>query len=115
MTGFLKWAAAAAVVVCSLPARSAPNDSIAYALARHDPLSPAAAVGQKMFFDKALSGSGQLACSTCHDPNYAYAPPNGLAVQPGGVRLTSQGPRAVPSLRYKQVTPPYADVIDNPD
>jgi len=91
------------------------TQSIAWKMARHDPLSPAALVGQKMFFDPALSGSGHLACSTCHDPNNAYAPGNALAVQPGGTAMTQFGTRAVPSLRYKQFTPPYADLLVNPD
>jgi cytochrome c peroxidase len=78
-------------------------------------LSLAAQVGEKIFFDRSLSASGQLACATCHDPAYAYASPNGLAVQLGGPGLSSAGTRAVPSLRYKDYTPPYADVADNPD
>src|SRR5262249_15327657 len=53
--------------------------------------------------------------SSCHDPNYAYAAPNDLPVQPGGPSMTDSGTRAVPSLRYKEYTPPYADLLDNPD
>jgi cytochrome c peroxidase len=79
------------------------------------PLSPAAEVGKHLFFDKHLSGSGQMACSTCHDPDHAYAQPNSLAVQPGGAKLTERGTRAVPSLRYQEFTPPYSDMLDNPD
>ncbi len=89
--------------------------SIAYRMARHDPLSLTAQVGQKMFFDKSLSGSGTQACSSCHDPDHAYAPANGLAVQPGGKTLSLSGTRAVPSLRYKERLPPYSDMLDNPD
>jgi cytochrome c peroxidase len=63
-------------------------------------LSPAAALGKKIFFDTALSASGKMACSTCHDPHYAYGPPNGLAVQYGGFDMKSPDYRAVPSLRY---------------
>jgi cytochrome c peroxidase len=84
-------------------------------MARHDPLSPAALVGQKMFSDPALSGSGRQSCATCHDPNNAYAPGNALAVQLGGKSMNLFGTRAVPSLRYKQFTPPYADLLVNPD
>ena len=91
-----------------------PN-SLAYKLHSHDPLSPAAQVGQKMFFDKSLSGSGKLACSSCHDPDHAYAPANDLAVQVGGKSMQQFGTRAVPSLRYKEYMPPYADLLDNPD
>jgi cytochrome c peroxidase len=78
-------------------------------------LSPAAQVGKKMFFDRSLSGSGKMACATCHDPDHAYAPANNLAVQPGGKMLSETGTRAVPSLCYKEFTPPYDDLLDNPD
>jgi len=107
-----------AVIACGLPyiSLAATNtDSIAYRMQRHDPLSLAAQVGQKMFFDKSLSGSGKLSCASCHDPDHAYAPANGLAVQPGGKDLSLSGTRAVPSLRYKQVIPPYSDLLENPD
>jgi len=78
-------------------------------------LSLAAQVGQKLFFDNTISGSGKMSCATCHDPAHAYGPPNDLAVQMGGPQLTDFGNRAVPSLRYKEYTPPYADLLDNPD
>jgi cytochrome c peroxidase len=78
-------------------------------------LSLAAQVGQKMFFDATLSGSGKMSCATCHDPKSAYGPPNNLAVQLGGEALSKSGVRTVPSLRYKDITPTYADLLDNPD
>jgi cytochrome c peroxidase len=78
-------------------------------------LSLAAQVGEKMFADRSLSASGRMACATCHDPASAYGPPNDLAVQLGGANLDIAGTRAVPSLRYKEYTPPYADLLDNPD
>ena len=59
-----------------------------------------AALGKQIFFDTGLSASGAMSCATCHNPDYAYGPPNGLAVQFGGPALDRQGPRAVPSLRY---------------
>ncbi|HTA20958.1 MAG TPA: cytochrome c peroxidase [Polyangia bacterium] len=79
------------------------------------PLSLPAQVGEKIFADKSLSASGQLACATCHDPAHAYSSPNNLAVQLGGPTMSSPGTRAVPSLRYKEFTTPYADVAPNPD
>jgi cytochrome c peroxidase len=79
------------------------------------PLSAAAQIGQQMFFDKSLSGSGQLACASCHDPAHAHAAPNGFAVQLGGKHMTTLGRRAVPSLNYTEATPPFADLLDNPD
>lgn len=79
------------------------------------PLSAAADIGKQMFFDQSLSGSGKLSCASCHDPAHAHAPPNSLAVQLGGARLKTPGVRAVPSLRYQEYTPPYEDMLDNPD
>ncbi len=78
-------------------------------------LSLPAQVGEKIFSDRALSASGQLACATCHDPAHAYGPPNNLAVQVGGPNMSLPGTRAVPSLRYKDFTQPYADLALNPD
>ena len=89
------------------PARPAPDAA--------GSLSAAAEVGRRMFFDPSLSASGRMACATCHDPRHAYAPANGQAVQLGGPTLTAAGTRAVPSLRYLEYTPPYADLLDNPD
>jgi len=77
-------------------------------------LSLAAQVGEKVFFDKNLSSGKNMACSTCHDPAYAYGPPNSLSVQLGS-DPTQAGQRAVPSLRYKSMTPAYDDNAANPD
>jgi len=63
-------------------------------------VSSIGAVGKKIFFDVSLSRSGRMSCATCHNPSYAYGPPNGLAVQLGGPEMDQQGARAVPSLRY---------------
>jgi cytochrome c peroxidase len=78
-------------------------------------LSPPARIGKALFFDRSLSASGRISCATCHDPAYAYGPANDLAVQPGGPALSERGTRAVPSLRYIEYTPPYSDLLDNPD
>src|SRR5579862_6419502 len=85
------------------------------AYARAPGLSLAADVGKHLFFDRSLSANGAMSCATCHDPDHAYGPPNDLAVQLGGPDGHTQGPRAVPSLRYKEYTPAYADLLDNPD
>ena len=78
------------------------------------PLSLMAQIGQKAFDDKTLSGGRNMACSSCHSPQYAYGPPNSLSVQLGS-DPTKAGTRAVPSIRYKDATPPYADLAANPD
>jgi cytochrome c peroxidase len=70
--------------------------------AKTSPVSDAGlvALGKKIFFDPSLSASGRMSCATCHNPQHAYGPPNGLAVQLGGAVLDRQAARAVPSLRY---------------
>jgi cytochrome c peroxidase len=78
-------------------------------------MSLAAQVGARMFFDPRLSASGKMSCATCHDPSHAYGPPNDLPAQLGGPNMDRMGTRAVPSLRYQEFTPPYADLLDNPD
>ena len=64
-----------------------------------------AALGKRLFFDATLSGSGKLACASCHDPAHAYGPPDGRSVRLGGPGLDRAAIRAVPSLRYKSFTP----------
>ena len=68
--------------------------------AKGSSLSPTAVLGKKIFSDRSLSASGKMACSTCHDPGFAYGPPDELAVKYGGPNLRSPGYRTVPSLRY---------------
>ncbi len=67
------------------------------------------ALGRELFSDPALSASGRMACATCHDPYYAYGPPNVLAVQLGGEDMRLPGSRAVPSLKYLQVVPQFTE------
>jgi cytochrome c peroxidase len=66
-------------------------------------------LGRKIFFDPSLSASGQMACSTCHDPRYAYGPPPGKGIALGGPHLDRGGTRAVPSLRYLHSAPPFSE------
>jgi cytochrome c peroxidase len=118
-------AAAVALIACSGGSGGAGSQGAAGQDATAAPAAPtapaaeslslAAQVGRKIFFDTSLSGSGKQSCASCHDPGHAYGPPNDLSVQPGGADLAAQGGRAVPSLRYTQYTPPYADLLDNPD
>jgi cytochrome c peroxidase len=57
------------------------------------------AIGRELFFDPALSASGKISCSTCHDPKHSFGPPAGLKI----------GSRAVPSLMYAQNVPPFTE------
>ncbi len=72
------------------------------------PLSAMAELGRAIFFDKTLSGSGQLSCASCHDPNHAYGLPSDASVALGGPTGVSQGARAVPSLMYLERQPPFS-------
>ncbi len=66
-------------------------------------------LGRGLFVDPGLSVSGKMSCATCHDPAFAYAPPNDRSTQLGGPDLESAGVRAAPSLRYLQTLPPFAE------
>jgi cytochrome c peroxidase len=99
----------------SPPPSTLPRPSTPAAPPAPRPPSAAAQAGKQLFFDRSLSASGGMSCATCHDPDHAYGPPNDLAVQLGGPRGSSPGLRAVPSLRYKEFTPGYADLLDNAD
>lgn len=75
-------------------------------------LSAAASLGEKIFKDVSLSASGKMSCATCHDPQHAHAQSNELSVQLGGANLDVQGFRAVPSLRYLNLTPAFFFAAD---
>jgi cytochrome c peroxidase len=81
------------------------------------PADRLAALGRQIFFDPGLSASGRQSCASCHSPAAAYGPPNRLAVQAGGPRMSQFGMRAAPSLRYVHAPQPftehYIDLMDN--
>jgi cytochrome c peroxidase len=94
-------AAIAAMLVASFLSRGRTATSVyAFATAPSEQASALSVLGKKIFFDTSLSASGRMSCATCHSPEHAYGPPNGLAVQLGGPGLDRQGARSVPSLRY---------------
>jgi cytochrome c peroxidase len=72
-----------------------------------------AQLGQALFHDATLSGSGQMACSSCHDSTHAYGPPGAVSVVIGGHDMHTAGFRAVPSLRYLYRQPPFSVGPDN--
>ena len=75
-------------------------------------LSPQASLGQKIFMDQSLSASGKMSCASCHDPDNFHAQTNDLPVQMGGANLDVPGFRAVPSLRYLNLTPAFFFAAD---
>ena len=86
----------------ALPWGATPSAAPAYARA-----TAIAALGRELFRDPTLSGSGRIACSTCHDPAHGFAAPNAAPVQVGGPGLDRPGIRAVPGLTYGQFSPPF--------
>jgi cytochrome c peroxidase len=77
-------------------------------LPRVRPLSAMAQLGERLFHDARLSGSGRMSCVSCHSPAHAYGPPGEGAVMYGGADQASPGFRAVPSLRYLYRQPPFS-------
>ena len=73
------------------------------------------ALGEELFFDPSLSGSGKLACASCHSPAHAFGPPNALSVQLGGTDLRQPGYRAVPTLMYSQWVPAFSEHYHDSD
>lgn len=67
------------------------------------------ALGARLFRDPRLSASGRQACVSCHDPRYAYGPPDTRPVEPGGSSLTLTGFRAPPSLTYLEAVPRFTE------
>lgn len=55
---------------------------------------PKVDLGKMLFFDPALSGSGQISCSSCHNPQTSWG--DHLSVPVGNDHL--EGPRNTPSL-----------------
>ena len=55
---------------------------------------PLSLLGEKLFHDTRLSGTGGTACASCHEPNYAFADPRQVSQSDGG----QLGRRNAPSL-----------------
>ncbi|CAN7681558.1 cytochrome-c peroxidase [Caballeronia sp. LjRoot29] len=72
-------------------------------------------VGEKIFLDPSLSGSGSLSCASCHSPSHAFGPPNSLSVQLGGNDMHRSGFRAAPSLTYLQGVPQFTEHFHDSD
>ena len=63
------------------------------------------ALGEDLFFDTNLSANRTQACASCHDPNFAFTDPRGMA-SPGddGVSL---GDRNAPTAAYASFSPTF--------
>jgi cytochrome c peroxidase len=71
------------------------------------PLSAVAQLGKRLFHDERLSGSGGMSCASCHNPAFAYGPVGSSPVAMGGPHGGTPGSRAVPSLLYLYLQPPF--------
>src|SRR5689334_18923530 len=57
----------------------------------------AAALGERLFFDKRLSSNGQVSCATCHDPQRAFQ--DGVALAKG-VGTTNRRTMPIAGMAY---------------
>jgi cytochrome c peroxidase len=113
-SGVCRWLIFAGVLSCIVAAgletvRAQGSDA---GLTRAEAYARAAALedlGRALFADPSLSASGRMACITCHNPAFAFGPPNALAVLLGGRDLAQPGIRAVPSLKYLQAVPQFTE------
>jgi cytochrome c peroxidase len=87
-----------------LPWDATPPADAAYARA-----AAIAALGRVLFFDPALSASGQMACASCHDPAHGFAAPDAAPIRLGGPDMRHPGIRAIPSLMYLQGIPGFTE------
>ena len=72
-------------------------------------LTPAAALGEKIFRDPSLSASGRMSCTTCHDPTAGHATGRAdVGVPAGGATGAIPGFRNAPSLRYLNLNPSFS-------
>ncbi len=87
---------AAGLVVCGLGTGGVADD-----------LTPATlpALGERLFFDENLSANRTQACATCHDPDFAFADPRGMASL--GDDGASLGDRNAPTAMYAAHTPTF--------
>lgn len=108
-------ASAAAAASASTPPSTAAAPFYAAPFERHPDVATLTALGRALFVDPSLSASGRSACASCHDPAHAFAPANGLAVQRAGADGRQPGLRAVPSLTYRQTTPPFSEHFNDTD
>ncbi|MCH2068490.1 MAG: methylamine utilization protein MauG [Shimia sp.] len=63
------------------------------------------ALGERLFFDVNLSANRTQSCATCHDPEYGFADPRGMASI--GDDGHSLGDRNAPSAAYASFTPEF--------
>ncbi|MEZ5878840.1 MAG: cytochrome c peroxidase [Tepidamorphaceae bacterium] len=63
------------------------------------------ALGERLFFDVNLSANRTQACATCHNPDFGFSDPRGMASL--GDDGTSLGDRNAPTATYAAFTPEF--------
>ncbi|HUS32593.1 MAG TPA: cytochrome c peroxidase [Kofleriaceae bacterium] len=59
-------------------------------------------LGQRLFFEPALSGNGEVSCATCHAPTGWYVDPRRTDVSFGTVKWTQHNTISLVNLAYKR-------------
>lgn len=65
-------------------------------------------VGEFLFKDQRLSGSGKMACATCHLEGFGHADAPGVTLPLGGLNRNLAGSRSSMTARYLNLTPPFS-------
>jgi cytochrome c peroxidase len=72
-----------------------------------------AALGQLLFYDKILSGNRNIACSTCHHPDFGTSDGLSLGVGEGGIGLGRTRTSGIGASRIKKRIPRNAPALWN--
>ena len=70
-------------------------------------LSKRGAVGRLLYFDTALSASGNMSCSSCHSPANNYFASSTTQTPLGGISGASVGFRTAPTIAYSSFIPRF--------
>ncbi|WP_082053987.1 cytochrome-c peroxidase [Methyloterricola oryzae] len=64
-------------------------------------------LGRRIFFDTSLSSPPGQACSSCHDPAFAFSDPNAASPTSKGANPEIRGSRNAPSIMYASFSPRF--------
>lgn len=92
--------------MADLPAPLTSNDFIKFDAGQ-------AAIGQLLFYDKILSGNRNIACSTCHHPDFGTGDGLSLGVGEGGAGLGDKRTTGTGDSRIKKRIPRNAPALWN--
>ena len=92
--GFCALLLVCVIAGCSADSRRLSDWSHKWSPYSEAPTPAIVALGQRLFFDPRLSGSGRTACASCHRPDFAYSDPRPVSISDTG----RPGLRHSPSL-----------------